>query len=267
MNQGTPPYELLSGADGWQQIDFLSDVHLHADDEATFSSWQRQLQSSTADAIFILGDLFDVWIGDDILAATDAGFECRCVQTLRAAAQGKAVFLLHGNRDFLLGTAFEKAAQVRLLSDPVRLEFAGQGWLLSHGDALCLTDQDYVAFRARVRSPVWQRDFLAKPLSERKQIAHSMRLQSEAHKRQTTTLHDLDAAASVAWLQAARCNTLIHGHTHRPAEHDLGAGLRRIVLSDWDANATPARAEVLRLSMATPGHAATVKRLNLANPG
>lgn len=267
MRQGTPPYESLSGADGWQQIDFLSDVHLHADDEPTFSSWRRYLQGSTADAIFILGDLFDVWIGDDILAAVDAVFENRCVQTLHAAAQNKAVFLLRGNRDFLLGAAFEKAARVRLLSDPVRLEFASQGWLLSHGDALCLTDQDYLAFRTQVRSPAWQLDFLARPLRERRQIARSMRAQSEAHKRQSTTLHDPDAAASVAWLQGAHASTLIHGHTHRPAEHALGAGLRRVVLSDWDAMATPARAEVLRLSLATPGRAATVKRLNLANLG
>jgi len=263
MSKGTPPFAVLPASGNWQQVDFVSDLHLQAEDEATFSSWQRYLQGTPADAVFILGDLFDVWVGDDIIAAVGSGFENRCVQLLQATAQRLEIFLLHGNRDFLLGPAFAKSARLRLMADPSVLEFAGQRWLLSHGDALCLGDHDYLAFRDMVRATRWQHDFLAKPLAERKQIALSLRMQSQEHKRRSQTFYDLDAAASIAWLQGARCNTLIHGHTHRPAEHDLGAGLRRIVLSDWDANAKPPRAEVLRLSRAAPETMCQVQRLQL----
>ena len=138
-----------------------------------------------------------------------------------------------------------------LLGDPCVLDFAGQRWLLSHGDALCLQDSDYMAFRAQVRNPQWQQNFLGQPLAKRQALARTMREQSEAHRisdlANGMTLTDLDATACCDWLDLARANTLIHGHTHRPAEHALAPGLRRIVLSDWDANATPARAEVLRL--------------------
>ncbi|MEO7127278.1 MAG: UDP-2,3-diacylglucosamine diphosphatase, partial [Rhodoferax sp.] len=130
--------------------------------------------------------------------------------------------------------------------------FAGQRWLLTHGDALCLDDVDYMAFRAQVRNTNWQRDFLAKPLTERRAIARGLREQSEARKRSGVSYGDVDGPAARRWLQAARAATLIHGHTHKPADHDMGAGLARVVLTDWDAAAIPPRAEVLRLAAAGP---------------
>jgi UDP-2,3-diacylglucosamine hydrolase len=117
--------------------------------------------------------------------------------------------------------------------------------LLSHGDALCIDDHDYLAFRAQVRAPAWQAEFLSRPLTERQAYARSVRKQSEARKHSQTDYADVDTAAAVAWLKAANALVLIHGHTHKPAVHDLGEDLSRWVLSDWDATAQPPRLEVL----------------------
>jgi UDP-2,3-diacylglucosamine hydrolase len=139
---------------------------------------------------------------------------------------------------------------VQLLADPTVLTFAGQRWLLSHGDALCLGDVDYLAFRAQVRTPDWQRAFLARALAERQAIAQSLRAESEQRKRSGASYADVDRDAALDWLRAAAAPTLVHGHTHRPADHALDAGHRRIVLTDWDLKARPPRAEALRLSTA-----------------
>lgn len=243
------PWPVLQAPAHWQRLDFISDLHLQASEPATFSAWERFMQTTRADAVFILGDLFEVWVGDDALMAP--GFEARCAQILKAASQRLSIFLLHGNRDFLLGSAFAQAGGLTLLHDPSVLCFAGQRWLLSHGDALCLEDTDYLQFRALVRSPEWQENFLSLPLAQRRQMAQDMRSQSETHKRSGVPYADLDEAMTCNWLHMAQASTLIHGHTHKPADHQMGAGLRRIVLSDWDAAATPARAEVLRLSANT----------------
>ena len=256
-NAAPPLVARLQAPPDWRCIDFISDLHLQAGDAPTFEAWRHFMQHTPADALFILGDLFEVWVGDDVLHADAVAaepliaFEARCAQVLEAASQRLAIYFLHGNRDFLLGPAFAKACGMTLLGDPCVLDFAGQRWLLSHGDALCLQDSDYMAFRAQVRNPQWQQNFLGQPLAKRQALARTMREQSEAHRisdlANGMTLTDLDATACCDWLDLARANTLIHGHTHRPAEHALAPGLRRIVLSDWDANATPARAEVLRL--------------------
>lgn len=260
-----PPWPVLRAPTHWHKLDFISDLHLQASEPATFSAWQDFMQTTPADAVFILGDLFEVWVGDDVIAADQAaGFEARCAQVLRAASQRLAIFFLHGNRDFLLGAAFAKASSLTLLNDPTVLDFAGQRWLLSHGDALCLDDTDYMQFRTQVRSPVWQQIFLDQPLAQRQEVARALRMQSELRKRSTVTYVDLDEQASCDWLHTAQATTLIHGHTHKPADHDLPQGLRRITLSDWDAAATPPRAEVLRLSAPAPqqGHkGCTVERL------
>ncbi|MHB8950557.1 MAG: UDP-2,3-diacylglucosamine diphosphatase [Rhodoferax sp.] len=257
-----PSWPVLQAPKHWQHLDFISDLHLQASEPATFNAWQHFMQTTQADAVFILGDLFEVWVGDDALAAP--GFEDRCAQILKAASQRLSIFLLHGNRDFLLGPAFAHAGGLTLIDDPSVLCFAGQRWLLSHGDALCLEDADYQQFRARVRSPEWQENFLSLPLVQRRQMAHDMRMQSEARKCSAAPYADLDQAMTCNWLHMAHANTLIHGHTHKPAEHQMAAGLRRIVLSDWDATATPARAEVLRLSapVAAQTGGSTVQRLN-----
>ena len=127
--------------------------------------------------------------------------------------------------------------------------FAGRRWLLTHGDALCLADTDYMRFREQVRAPGWQRDFLAKPLAERKAIARHLREESESRKRSAVDYADVDAAQARAWLEAADAQVMIHGHTHKPADHALAQG-RRTVLSDWDATSTPPRLEALRLTSA-----------------
>ena len=237
--------ELIAPA-AWRTVDFISDLHLHASEPETFAAWQRYLATTPADAVFMLGDLFEVWVGDD--AADAPGFEADCLAVLRQAASRIALFFLHGNRDFLVGPQSMRAAGTTLLQDPVALDFLGRRWLLSHGDALCLEDTDYQKFRRQVRSPAWQQQVLAQPLEARLQLARKLRGESEARKRTEVTFADVDRTATRAWLEAAGARTLVHGHTHRPADHDLGDGLRRIVLSDWDLAAQPPRAEVLRLT-------------------
>ena len=234
------------GSDPKKSVDFISDLHLQNAERATFSAWQRYMHTTPADAVFILGDLFEVWVGDDVLQ--ERGFEYECAQVIAQTAAQKPVFLMHGNRDFLVGQGLTKACRASLLSDPTVLTFFDQRWLLSHGDALCIEDTAYMAFRQQVRSDEWQQVFLAKPLAERQAIARSLRQQSEGLKKSGTHYADVDAQAARQLLHSANANTLIHGHTHKPATHDLGDGLQRIVLSDWDAAATPPRAEVMRLS-------------------
>lgn len=239
----------LAAPPGWRSVDFISDLHLGADDSATFAAFQHYLQSTPADAVFILGDLFEVWIGDDLVSANQAeiSFEGRCASELRRAAKRLALFVMHGNRDFLVGPTFLALCNATLLNDPTVVSFAGGRWLLSHGDALCTGDTDYMRFRQQVRGPDWQRDFLARPLAERQEIAQGIRGQSEARKRSGIDYGEVDAAAARELLKAASACTLIHGHTHKPAEHDLGNGFSRVVLSDWDAQANMPRADVLRL--------------------
>ncbi len=254
----------------WQAVDFISDLHLQASEPGTHGVWcdyLRQLANGPVDALFILGDLFEVWVGDDVLSASQTGatpedttaalehrFLRACATILRETAQHKPVYFMRGNRDFLLGPQALKTCGMQELDDPTVLVFQQARWLLSHGDALCLEDHDYMRFRSQVRQPDWQSAFLARPLAEREALARDMRAQSQA--RQLTVPFaqtdsplwaDLDGAATRQWLNQAGAHTLIHGHTHRPGAHDLGDGLQRVVLSDWDATAQPPRAEVLRL--------------------
>jgi UDP-2,3-diacylglucosamine hydrolase len=256
--QHPPPIGKLKAPSAWRCVEFISDLHLHAADADTFMAWRRYMAQTQADAVFILGDWFEVWVGDDALAdnqlnrhLSSLSFEERCARVCRSSAEQRALYVMHGNRDFLLGQNYLQACHAQLLGDPTVLEFAGQRLLLTHGDALCLADTDYQAFRAQVRSPAWQQDFLAKPIEERQQIARGLRDASEARKKQGLEggagYADVDANAARELLAAHACNTMIHGHTHQPATHDLGSGLRRIVLSDWDLRASAPRAQVLRL--------------------
>jgi len=256
--------ELAAPAD-WRVVDFISDLHLQANEPDTVQAWADYLGHTRADAIFMLGDLFEVWVGDDVLAAStddEAHFEARCAALLQQASRQHALYFLHGNRDFLFGQAAAQACGLTLLEDPTVLAFGGQRWLLTHGDALCLDDADYLQFRAQVRSLGWQQAFLARPLAERRAIAAGLRGQSEARKHSGAPYADVDEGAASAWLQAAHAHELIHGHTHRPADHALGARGQRHVLSDWDAAATPARLEVLRLQQGPTG--LQLQRLPLA---
>ncbi len=241
------PQELVAPP-SWRTIDFISDLHLQAAEPRTFEAWRRYMRETPADAVFILGDLFEAWVGDDL--AQEPGFAADCAAVLHAAAARAAVFLMHGNRDFLVGDGFLQACRTTPLADPTVLDFAQRRWLLTHGDALCLADTEYMKFRAQVRSPAWQREFLAKPLTERREIGRQLREQSEKRKRTGAPYADVDSAAARAWLEAADAHVMIHGHTHRPADHVLTDGQLRTVLSDWDAAAEPARQEVLRLTAA-----------------
>lgn len=239
----------------WSRVDLISDLHLQASEPDTFKAWQQYLNNTDADALFILGDLFEVWVGDDVATVQSGhtpGFEAQCQQILAAASHRMALFFMHGNRDFLLGEPFASACGMTLLADPTVLAFDSQRWLLSHGDELCLGDIDYQRFRATVRTTAWRDAFLARPLVERQTTARSLRAQSESRKASGTSYADVDTAAALQWMEAAQASTLIHGHTHQPADHLLNPAAdqpkQRLVLSDWDARATPARLEVLRLT-------------------
>ena len=235
----------------WRCVDFISDLHLQSSDRATFAAWAAYMQSTQADAVFILGDLFEVWVGDDALLA--GSFEAECVSVLRSASQRLALCIMQGNRDFLMGPALMQACNATALPDPSVLIFGGHHWLLSHGDALCTDDLEYQAFRTQVRNATWQADFLQKPLPERQAIAQGIRTASENRKREHTEYADVDTQAALRWLHAAQSTHLIHGHTHQPAHHALDAQHSRTVLSDWDMRATAPRAEVLRLALGGDG--------------
>ena len=242
-----PRFEELVAPSHWRTVDFLSDLHLQASEPDTLAAWHHYLQTTPADALFILGDLFEVWVGDDAL--DDPGsFESQACALLQAASRQRALFFLHGNRDFLIGPGFARHTGATLLHDPTVLVWQGQRLLLSHGDALCLDDVDYQRFRVQARSVEWQERFLAQPLAQRRAQARGIRAESEARKQSGAVYADVDGPAAIAWLQAARATTLVHGHTHRPAEHPLAPDVRRVVLSDWDAAAHPPRADVLRLT-------------------
>lgn len=242
----------------WHCVDFISDLHLQASEMATFSAWVDYMQSTQADAVFILGDLFEVWVGDD--AAEVAGsFEAECVSVLRQTGERLALFIMQGNRDFLMGPALMQACLATGLPDPSVLTFAGQRWTLSHGDALCVSDLEYQAFRQQVRSVAWQEEFLLKPLDERQQIAGSIRKASASKKMTATSYADVDSIAALTLLHRSGAPHLLHGHTHRPGQQQLAPGMVRTVLSDWDLSATPPRAEVLRISTLATGTPAPIR--------
>ncbi len=243
----------------WQRIDFISDLHLDAGEPATFKAWAQHMTHTPADALFILGDLFEVWVGDD----NQDPFALQCMAVLKATAQRIPVYFMCGNRDFLVGAELLTLTGMQGLSDPTVLDLGAAGdirptrLLLSHGDALCLDDHDYLAFRAQVRQPQWQTAFLAKPLAQRQADARSIRTQSEARKQTQAVYADVDTQAAIAWLEATHTQVLLHGHTHKPAHHNLGHGKSRWVLSDWQADTQPPRLEViswLREQNHSPAH-------------
>ena len=241
-----PRIATLDAPPAWRRVALFSVLHLQASEAATLAAWRRFMARPGADAVFILGDLFEAWPGDDWIG--QPGFAAVCAQVLRDAAAARPVFFLHGNRDFLVGEAFAHETGVQLLQDPTTLAFAGRRWLLTHGDALCLDDVEYLRFRAQVRDPRWQAGFLAQPFEQRLAVAQSVRAQSEARKRSGVPYADVDAPEALAWLRTAQADTLVHGHTHKPGDHALDDRHARIVLSDWDLDALPPRGEVLVLT-------------------
>ena len=231
----------------WQQVDLLSDLHLGPETPGTRARLQRHLAETPAQAVLLLGDIFEVWVGDD---ARTLPFEAGCVAMLREASQRLDLFFMQGNRDFLVGADMLAACGMTALPDPTLLAAFGQRWLLAHGDAQCLADTAYQRFRDQVRSPDWQAQLLAQPLPARQALARQMREGSRAAQAAQLMASDLDAHACRALLAEAGAATMIHGHTHRPAEHDLGDGLTRLVLSDWDFDSATPRGDVIRLSAA-----------------
>jgi len=237
--------------EAWRAIDFISDLHLCEAQPATFGGWAAYMRHSTADAIVILGDLFDFWNGDD---AGELPFEGRCLQVLSECAARKWVGLMVGNRDFLITPALLERCGVKPLHDPTLLDAWQQPLLLTHGDALCLDDVAYQKFRAWTRSAEVQRDFLSRPLAERLRVAASFRHASEASRQQVAPAGagdaqphgDINLVAAVACLRQAGATRMVHGHTHRPGDSSLAPGFDRMVLSDWDLDAGATRAEVLR---------------------
>ena len=193
MTLAAPPAMQLQAAADWHSVDIISDLHLQASEASTFDVWQRYMASTPADAVLILGDLFEVWVGDDVLDTdAHADFETHCQRLLAAVSTRMALYVMRGNRDFLLGDRFARACHLTLLNDPTVLAFDQQRWLLSHGDALCLQDTDYQQFRLEVRSPQWQAQFLARPLAQRLELARALRTQSEARKQGGASYGDLD---------------------------------------------------------------------------
>jgi UDP-2,3-diacylglucosamine hydrolase len=188
-----------------------------------------------AEALYILGDLFEYWAGDDDLNDPFNAGICAALQKL--SVSGVPVYFMAGNRDFLAGESFTAAAGLTLLPDPSLIEVAGTTTLIMHGDTLCTDDVAYQAFRAEVRTPEWQQAFLALPLAQRKAQIESLRRESEAQKRiKPMDIMDVNPGAVLKGLTFHRCTRLIHGHTHRPALHQIensGRACERWVLPDW----------------------------------
>jgi UDP-2,3-diacylglucosamine hydrolase len=249
----------------WRCLDFISDLHLQKSEPKTFAALQSYLENTSADALFILGDLFEVWIGDDALQSTDS-FEARCIRALKAASARMDLFIMHGNRDFLMGSALMSACGAQFLDDPTVLVWADERYLLSHGDALCLADTDYMHFRSVVRTKDWCDTFLAKPLAERQDIARDIRTQSDQKKQTQTTYADLDTHAVLELLDAHEASHMVHGHTHRPARHRPAAQKTREVLSDWHLGSPPERSEIFRMRWSgVSGEVAISERIDPVN--
>lgn len=215
---------------------FISDVHVNAAEPAITQRLLHFLEGEarSAQALYILGDLFESWIGDDDADAA----QLQVIAALRALSDaGTACFILHGNRDFLLGERFSAASGAQILTDPLLLTLYGQRVLVMHGDALCTDDVSYQRLRALVRDEDWQRRFLALPVAARRTLALAARAGSQDH---TSTIEyqiaDVNPHSVASVLRTAQVDILLHGHTHRPGVHRFpldGRARTRIVLGDW----------------------------------
>ncbi len=214
---------------------FISDLHLCATRPEPIDTFCRLLSGPArrAEALYILGDLFEAWIGDDDERSPHA----EIVAALAEYSAAGPLYVMHGNRDFLMGPRFAERTRCSLLPDPSLVDLYGTPTLLMHGDTLCTRDHDYQAFRKQVRNPLWMQGFLARPLAERAAIAQNLREGSRAAVQQKAAeIMDVDPEAVCAAMRAHGVLQLIHGHTHRPAIHELsldGQAARRIVLGDW----------------------------------
>ena len=215
----------------------VSDLHLTARRPETLAVFLRFLAGPAREAgtLYILGDLFDYWAGDDDLA--DPFNATVCSALAEVAAAGTQTRFMAGNRDFLVGGQFGVSSRLTFLEDPTVVDLAGTPTLLMHGDTLCTDDADYLAFRAVARTPQWRTDMLAKPLAERRALLDSLRAQSESAKQtKGYDVMDANAEAVAAAFREHGVTRIIHGHTHRQARHDHlvdGRACERWVLGDW----------------------------------
>lgn len=224
-------------SEGARPVLFISDLHLD-DARPDITRALRAFiedEAPRARALYILGDFFNVWIGDDAaskLAAEVSGL------LAQLTAGGTRVFLMHGNRDFLLGGDFTARCGATLINEPHLLDCFGRRYLLVHGDALCTRDEDYMSFRRMVRNRDWQQGFLARPVKERRAFAAEARARSKAmSSNKAEDIMDVTPEEVGRLMREHEVATLIHGHTHRPAVHEIYIGTlpaRRIVLGDWD---------------------------------
>ena len=230
---------------------FISDLHLDVERPRITELFVRFLrdEAARAEALYILGDLFEAWVGDDDPSPTGE----RVATELRSLRDtGVPVYFMRGNRDFLLGRDYARRAGMTILPDPAVILLHGETVLLMHGDLLCSDDVAYQAFRAQTRNPQWQAQFLSQPLAARLAFAQSARAASQAHQAglqqqgALESITDVSPQAVEATLRRFGIDTLIHGHTHRPGTHSLdidGSACRRIVLGDWYEQGSVLRAE------------------------
>lgn len=215
---------------------FASDLHLDSSAPEAIEQFLSFLhdQAAQAEALYLLGDVFEAWVGDDD-SEQDKARVCAALKTLTLSSV--PVFFLHGNRDFLLGREFCSRTGGTLLPDPVVAELDGERVMLTHGDALCVDDHAYQELRTIVRAPEWQKRFLSLPLADREKLAGKARRGSKAHTSRTVpVVMDVNAQAVEAAYRSTRVRRIIHGHTHRPGIHETmvdGEPAQRIVLGAW----------------------------------
>ncbi len=221
---------------------FIADLHLSEQCPDIVEKCQvflkdkclTRYQKSNLDALYILGDLFESWLGDD----DDNPTYQAVIKTLKMlTTAGLPIYIMHGNRDFLLGEKFSDMTGCQLISDPIKIDLYGTPTLLMHGDSLCTLDVSYQQFREQVRNPLWQQQFLAYPLEQRRAFAQQARQQSQTHTQNVEEMiTDVTPRAVEEILAEHQVTQLIHGHTHRPAVHEFQSNAqwaRRIVVGDW----------------------------------
>ncbi len=218
---------------------FISDLHLDPQLRQTLIGMTRFLHKVVADAeaLYILGDLFEMWIGDD----DDDDFVEQCCNALKAFSERRPLYMLHGNRDFLLGAGFSLRTGAQLLPDPYVIDLYGRRTLLMHGDSLCIDDAPYMQMREQLRSSSWQQDILARPLTERRSLGTALRAQSRAaNVNKAAAIMDVNEQEFARVCDLHGVDVLIHGHTHRPGTHryDSPGGRTRVVLGDWNPDGT-----------------------------
>jgi UDP-2,3-diacylglucosamine hydrolase len=226
---------------------FISDLHLSADHPHSMTAFQRFIETVApqAEALYILGDLFEYWAGDD---DRHDPFHAQVINALHdLAAHGIKIYLMHGNRDLLMGNALAQAAGATLLDDPTLLDLYDTHTLISHGDKLCTDDVEYQQFRTQVHNAKFQEKFLAQPLAVRKAYIEQLRQQSTVAKQsKDSMIMDVNDDAVAALLREYHYPRLIHGHTHRPKRHEHtveGHRCERWVLSDWDQQVSALRCD------------------------